>query len=71
MALIEQHCCASTYKTKKSGVSFWNALALWRSRAALEALDARALEDIGVHPTDAQREAQRALWDVPASWTQR
>lgn len=49
------------------GATF-SLLALSRSRQALNNLDARALEDIGVTAADARREATRPIWDVPASW---
>ena len=49
------------------GAAF-SLLALSRSRQALADLDARALEDIGLTPHDARREASRPVWDVPANW---
>jgi len=48
--------------------SFWQRLAVWRTRRALGALDADALRDIGVSPAAAAREAQKGIWDVPATW---
>lgn len=41
---------------------------LWRSRQALSRLDPNALEDIGLSRRDAQTEAARPVWDVPANW---
>ena len=42
--------------------------AVWRQRRALEALDDRALEDIGVTRAEAETEAARRFWDAPESW---
>lgn len=41
---------------------------LWRSRRALARLDAARLSDIGLSVAQAQAEAQRSIWDVPAHW---
>ncbi|MDX2485340.1 MAG: DUF1127 domain-containing protein [Pseudodonghicola sp.] len=43
-------------------------VAIWRQRRALETLDNRALEDIGVSRAQADAEARRAFWDAPATW---
>lgn len=43
-------------------------LASWRSRQALDRLDSRMLDDIGVTPEAAAKEARRAIWDVPNHW---
>jgi len=43
-------------------------LALWRQRRALGALNAAALRDIGITSAQAQAEAERPIWDVPANW---
>jgi uncharacterized protein YjiS (DUF1127 family) len=48
--------------------SFTRLFDLWRSRQALAKLDAAGLEDIGVTSHDAQKEATKPLWDVPANW---
>jgi uncharacterized protein YjiS (DUF1127 family) len=40
----------------------------WRSRRALARLDDRALRDIGLTRGDAQIEANRPVWSVPAVW---
>lgn len=44
------------------------AIELAHQRAALARLDTTALNDIGVSPKDAHREAQRGFWDIPAHW---
>ncbi|WP_439124683.1 DUF1127 domain-containing protein [Marivita sp.] len=44
------------------------ALALRRSRTQLAALDARLLDDIGIDRSAAEDEANRPVWDAPASW---
>ncbi|WP_297339076.1 DUF1127 domain-containing protein [Pseudophaeobacter sp.] len=43
-------------------------LELLRQRRSLRALDARALEDIGISRRDALQEAGRSVWDAPESW---
>ncbi|MCD9148908.1 DUF1127 domain-containing protein [Pseudophaeobacter flagellatus] len=45
-----------------------NRAALLRQRRALKALDAAALEDIGITRQEALTEAARPLWDAPESW---
>lgn len=49
------------------GATF-SLLALARSRQALADLDARTLEDCGINPDQARREAARPVWDVPCNW---
>lgn len=44
------------------------AEAAWRQRRALESLDDAALRDIGLTRDEAQAEASRPVWDVPAHW---
>ncbi len=44
------------------------AVAVRRQRAALRRLDTRALEDIGLTRSEADAEASRPFWDVPATW---
>ena len=39
-----------------------------RERRALAKLDTSQLDDIGLTYRDAQREAHRPVWDVPAHW---
>lgn len=41
---------------------------LYRSRRALEGLDAHQLRDIGISEDLAHAEAARPIWDVPQSW---
>ena len=43
-------------------------LALWRSRRQLQRLEDHALADIGLTREQAEAEARRAIWDVPANW---
>lgn len=43
-------------------------LELLRQRRSLRALDAHALEDIGISRRDALQEAGRSIWDAPESW---
>ncbi len=42
--------------------------ATWRQRQVLKALDARALDDIGVTRAQAEAEAKRPIWDAPETW---
>ena len=44
----------------------WRALR--RQRAQLAALDTAALDDIGLTRGQANSEASRPFWDVPATW---
>ncbi|MGC1496425.1 MAG: DUF1127 domain-containing protein [Sulfitobacter sp.] len=44
------------------------AYRLWCTRRALAALGPEQLKDVGVSRAEANREAQRAVWDVPANW---
>ncbi len=39
-----------------------------RSRRHLSRLDNHALQDLGLTPREAAEEADRPIWDVPASW---
>lgn len=48
--------------------SLIDLLSLHRQRRALASLDTCALQDIGVTHEDAQTEAKRGFWDVPAHW---
>lgn len=41
---------------------------LWRSRRVLAELDEARLNDIRVTADEAEAEAGRPLWDVPAGW---
>lgn len=42
-----------------------NVIATRRQRVHLGDLDDRLLEDIGIDPATAHREAHRPLWDLP------
>ncbi len=44
------------------------ALAARRQRNALKNLDDRALSDLGLSRDQAEAEASKPIWDVPASW---
>ena len=48
--------------------SFFAFASLYRQRRDLSRLDARQLRDVGVSETEALRESQRPVWDVPAHW---
>ncbi len=44
------------------------AIAARRQRRALRNLDESVLRDLGLSRKDAETEANRPLWDVPANW---
>ena len=44
------------------------AFAARRQRKALKALEDEALSDLGLTRTEAEAEANKPIWDVPASW---
>ncbi len=46
----------------------WQGMALRQQRRALARLDAAQLRDIGRTHDEAQAEARRPVWDVPAHW---
>lgn len=50
------------------GARLTDALAVWRQRRALANLDDDRLADIGLSRTEAEAEASRPIWDVPAHW---
>jgi len=43
-------------------------LELFRQRRSLARLDDAALDDLGLTRDEAQHEASRPVWDVPAHW---
>jgi len=44
---------------------------VWRQRQHLRDLDESLLDDIGLTRNEAESEANRPIWDVPAHWLQR
>lgn len=70
---MAQQLATQHFHTTSNTLPLWQRVigldALWRSRQVLGTLDARALEDIGISAAEAQQEATRAPWDVPAHWT--
>ncbi len=44
------------------------AIGVWRQRRSLARLDATRLEDVGLTRAEAETEAGRPIWDVPANW---
>jgi uncharacterized protein YjiS (DUF1127 family) len=70
MSYASASTCTPTHRGRRSLIDRLISLsALWRSRSALSSLDAARLDDIGVSRHEAEIEARRALWDVPAHWT--
>ncbi len=47
---------------------FMAALDVWRSRHHLSTLEPHILDDLGISAKQAQKEANRPIWDVPAHW---
>jgi len=45
-----------------------SVVATRRQRLSLADLDDTILRDIGISRSDALRESQRPLWDVPTAW---
>ncbi|MDW4499599.1 DUF1127 domain-containing protein [Sulfitobacter sp. D35] len=60
-----------TRRTPKFVGGLISRIALQKSRRRLGELDAKALQDIGVSPEDARREASRGFWDAPSTWRHR
>lgn len=54
--------------TARKTLSLADLLELGRQRRALAKLDSRSLQDMGLSPREAAKEARRPLWDVPAGW---
>jgi uncharacterized protein YjiS (DUF1127 family) len=69
MSLIEIRKYSALHAPSK--VRLKALLGLWRSRRALQNLDAAALQDIGVTSQQARKEAKRLPWDVPHTWVNR
>lgn len=70
MAVTDQTnmMCQSSLHTSPATPSVWQMLSVWRTRRQLRSLDAKQLADIGVTAQDARKEANRPVWDVPATW---
>ena len=58
----------SIQQSRRPRLSLRSAIALWRSRRALAAFSDEQLNDVGLGHADAQAEAERPIWDAPASW---
>ena len=61
-------CGAQTIGSKSFFARVLMAHDAWRQRRALSRLDASALRDIGLTKAQADAEAKKPLWDVPAHW---
>ncbi|MEM6587191.1 MAG: DUF1127 domain-containing protein [Pseudomonadota bacterium] len=66
MAFISTSSRATT--VNRGRVSLLDLLSLYRQRRALARLDAHALQDLGLTRGEAENEAHRSFWDVPAHW---
>lgn len=68
MAHILDHTRPLTRQAAPRFPGLRTMIALARQRRALASLDDVQLADIGLSADDAQHEAGRAPWDVPAHW---
>lgn len=67
MTLAQTNCTPHRKPRNLIGtLTTWIALA--RQRRALATLTCAQLQDIGVSAQQAETEANRAIWDVPAHW---
>lgn len=64
IASLGRHAGLSSAKTP----TFGQMAALRRQRKALARLDDATLRDLGLTRSQAEQEAKRAAWDVPANW---
>ncbi len=59
-----------TFASAPSGIAVFKTVSLWinawRERRALRDMPYSRLDDIGVHPRAADREAQKSFWNVSA-----
>ncbi|PFG64265.1 uncharacterized protein YjiS (DUF1127 family) [Thioclava sp. ES.031] len=62
-------CCAPARPARRGFFSTLARMAdYYRSRRALERLDPRLLDDLGLSKTEAAFEARRRIWDAPDHW---
>lgn len=66
MAHTFDHARSTRPASRRFGLS--DILALFRQRRALAQLDDTRLDDLGLTRSDAEAEARRPVWDVPAHW---
>ncbi len=73
MTMTNTNCATASHATVAPRISvlakLMQARGLWRQRQQLKSLDKAILKDIGVTRDEALREAERSIWDAPASWT--
>ncbi len=68
MALLDLSLWRTSSRSGTLASIIARAATLRRQRAALRRLDDRALADIGLTRHEANAEASRPVWDVPATW---
>ena len=72
MTSLLRQSCTATPITKPRGHSVRSLIAraygVWLTRRALARLTSAQLRDVGVTQDEADREASRPVWDVPANW---
>ena len=56
------------FATPAARIRLGSLVGLWRQRQQLAKLDDRSLIDSGISRSEADRESNRAFWDVPAHW---
>ena len=62
------HTLSHVASNRGRQLSVWPLISLFRQRRTLAKLNDHQLNDIGVSRKDAEQEASRLLWDVPAHW---
>ncbi|OOY31347.1 DUF1127 domain-containing protein [Thioclava sp. F36-6] len=72
MTFLTRRNAASCAPARPARQGFFATLARMaayhRSRRALERLDSRLLDDLGLSETEAAFEARRRIWDAPDHW---
>ncbi len=70
MAHTARTCAAPPHspRSQKASRSLRIALTARRERRKLAGMDAHMLADLGLTRGQAEAEARRPLWDVPANW---
>jgi len=62
------HLPTQTTGLKAFFIKLVMAHSTWRQRQILKSLEAEALDDIGLTKDEADKEARKPIWDVPAHW---
>ena len=68
MTYVSTYTTARPVRGGRHNIGLGRIIDMWRSRQHLKRLDDRALADVGLSSKDALTEANRPIWDVPATW---